>query len=526
MVKINKILSLVLVLLLLATMITGCGTKDSKVSKEQEEKTLVLATSEEIEGTDIQQVYWENIVHTLLYDSLVGFDMDMKEIIPKIVSEYSVSEDGKELTFKIPTDLKYANGEQITLEDIKASFLRYKEISPYSGDFAPIQEIVIDEDKLILKCDVPPAFMWSVLASSYAGIVNPKAAGQIDASEFNQNAVTYGMTSVDEWVQGSHITLKRNPNYKTNNPFVVNKGPLKVEKIKVRFIPDNFTRVTELQSGNVDIIWGVPAEKVAELKADENVKLHAYLQAGCKYINMNINAPNLDDINVRRAIAMTIDRSELVEALNGTVESRNGLLSPAMLGYSEDTEAYLKKEIPNDVEKAKSILKEAGWEDVDNDGILEKGDQELKFTFLSSSDSTTNKKSASIIQAQLKKIGVNIDIREFESTYVKQQVRDKNYEMALRSFQWPDADMLMYVIHSDEGWVNNSEVDSLLEDARITMDKEARMEKYDKAQKAFFSEVPGVPLFSNYSYIAARKEVTGFTVSISGQYYMNDIDKE
>lgn len=522
----KKFSALALVFFLLALTVVGCGTENTEANKDQGEKILTLATSEEIEGTDIQQIYWENIVHTLLYDSFVGFDMEMKEIIPTMVSEYSVSEDGKELMFKIPTDLKYANGDQVTLEDIKESIFRYKEISPYAEDFGPIQEVVIDGDKLILKCDVPPAFMWPVIASSYSGIVNSKAAGEVDASEFNQHAATYGMTSVDEWVQGSHIMLKANPNYKTNNPIVDNKGPLKVEKVKVRFIPDNFTRVTELQSGNVDIIWDVPSEKLDELKADQNVKLYSYLQPGCEYINMNINAPGLDDINVRKAISMAVDRSQLAEALNGTVQPRYGLLSPAMLGYTEGTENYLKNELPKNIEKAKGLLKEAGWEDVDNDGILEKGEQELKFTYLVNSDFSTTEKSAPIIQAQLKKVGISIDIREFESTYVKQQVRDKNYELASRSFVWSDADILMYLIHSDIGWVANSEVDSLLEDARITMDKEDRIAKYDKAQKAFFSEVPAVPLFSNYNYIAARKEVTGFKVTVNGQIYMNDVDKE
>ncbi|MCG8540496.1 MAG: ABC transporter substrate-binding protein [Clostridia bacterium] len=523
--KTNKVLSLALIFLLLGMTIIGCGTKDGEVS-EQEEKTLILAISEEIESTDVQQTYWQNVVHELLYDPIVGFDIDMKEIVPTLSSEYSVSEDGKELIFKIPSDLKYANGEQVTLEDIKGSILRYKEMSPYAADFEPIQEIIIDEDKLILKCDVPPAFMWAVLTSTSSGIVNPRAASEVDASEFSQNAVTYGMTSVDEWVQGSHITLKRNPNYKSNNPIVDNKGPLKMEKIKVRFISDNFTRVTELQSGNVDIIWDVPSEKLEELKADENINLYSYLQPGCEYINMNIDVPGLDDINVRKAIAMAIDRSELAQALNGTVEPRHGLLSPAMLGYSEDTETYLKNEMPNNIEEAKALLKEAGWEDVDNDGILEKGDQELKFTCLFNSDYSTSEKSAPIIQAQLKKIGVAIDIREFESTYVKQQVRDRNYEMATRSYFWPDGDMLMYLIHSNEGWIMNSELDSLLEEARITMSQEDRIAKYDEVQRTFFNEIPAVPLFSNYYYIAARKEVTGLKVISSGATYMNDINKE
>lgn len=524
--KLKKVSVLALVFFMLALVIAGCGTENSEANKEQEEKVLTIATTEEIEGTDVQQIYWENIVHTLLYDTFVGFDMDMKEIVPTMASEYSISEDGKEITFTLLTDLKYANGDVLTLEDIKASILRYKEISPYAEDFAPVQEVAIDGDKLTLKCDIPPAFMWPVLASSYSGIVNPKAVAEVDASEFNQHAVTYGMTSVDEWVQGSHITLKRNPNYKTNNPIVDNKGPLKVGKVKVRFIPDDFTRITELQSGNVDMIWDVPSEKLDELKADENIKLYSYLQPGCEYINMNINAPGLDDINVRKAIAMAIDRSELTNALNGTVEARNGLMSPAMLGYSEDTETYLKNEIPNNVEKAKALLKEAGWEDMDNNGILEKGNQELSFTYLVNTDFSTTNKSAPIIQAQLKKIGINVEIREFESSYVKQQVRDKNYELASRSYVWSDADMLMYLIHSDNGWVMSSEVDALLEDARTTMNKEERIAKYDKAQRVFFSEVPAIPLFSKNNYIAVRKEVTGFKVTINGQFYMNDVDKE
>lgn len=530
-IKIYIILTLALIM---STSLAGCGGKSEQpkevsnvASEAPSEKSIVIAMPEEIEGTDVQQIRWDNLIHNLLSQPLATYDLDLKELISAEADSFDISDDGKELTFNIPSDAKFSNGNPLTADAVKKSMERYIEISPYSYDFDPIKEIVVlDAQTLVLKLDSSAAFLWPVLTSVYAGPIDVVAAEEAGVEAFNRNAIGNGLFMVDSWNQGSQINLVKNPNYKTYNTEVENKGPSKLDKVTIRFIAENFTRISELEAGTVDVVVDVPAENIEQIKNNPDITLHEYLQTGIDYIALNTNNEHLSDVKVRKALALAINKEEINTVLKNTVKTRYGLLSESMLAFDEETENKLKDQFSYNIEEAKSLLSDAGYKDENGDGTVEKNGTPLTLTLMVALDVPALKQSAPILQAQLKLVGVNLELREYESPYIKQALKEGNFDMATRYFWWSDPDILYYVVHSsaDLPW-ENSEVDKLLDEGRYIMDLEERTAKYSQVQELTMSEVPLIPLFSEYEYMAVRNNVTGIKVGVDGKrLLMNDVD--
>lgn len=489
-------------------------------------ETLIIAIPEEIEGTDIQQVSWANEFHALLYQPLVVFDEKMN-LVPDLAIEFEVV-NGKDIIFRLPKDAKFSNGDPLTAEIIKESIERYKRISPYAEDFAVIEKVeIIDEYTVKIVNKEPPAYLWAVLTTVYGAPVNTKVAEEIGDEAFNRESVGSGPYMLKEWVRGSHIKMVVNPNYITNMPFVKNKGPNQyVKEVIIRFIPEDLTRISEFLAGRVDIIRGVPAEEVKRLRENPDVVLYESISPGINYIMVNMQHEILSDPNVRKAIMIAINRDELAEALDNTVMPWYSLFSPTMICYNESVEKYAESIYSYNLEKAKQLLAEAGWVDTDGDGIVDKDGKPLKLTLLSPVDRPSLKKVAPLIQAQLRAIGIDIEIQEFTYSIVREKTRNWDFELALRLFSWADPDIYIYLAHSQVAnyTYQNPLVDQIIEKARTIMDLTERTKAYSKMQLIMLEDLFMIPIFVEKDYIATRKNVEGLIVLPPyGTMVLNDV---
>lgn len=264
------------------------GSGDSgSAGSVKENSVLTIAIQDEVEGCDIQQIGWENVVQALIYEPLVVFSPDLSEVQPAFAESYVVAEDGSYIEFVLPTDAKFSNGDVCDAEAVKASVERFLAISEYAGDLDAVESVeVVDAQTIRYNLSGPAPYMWASLTSTYGGVNNVAVAETMSDDAFNRQPVTNGPFYVEEWVQGSQVVLKRNEYYQTSNPNVANKGILAFDTIVVRFIPDEFTRVSELESGDVDIIYDVPSASIADLESNPDLTTYRYNQAGVSYLNM------------------------------------------------------------------------------------------------------------------------------------------------------------------------------------------------------------------------------------------------
>lgn len=520
----KKFLVMLLVLVMACSLfMTGCGSNNA----ESDPTTLVIAIADEIEGTDVQQVSWTNVVHDLVYEPLVKYNDDLSDMVPSFAEDYEVSEDGLTITFTLPEGAKFSNGDPCDAEAVKASFERYLEVSPYAGDLEAVESIeAVDDVTVVFHMSTPAPFMYASITSSYCGIVNTAVADEMGNEEFHKAAVGNGMYYVEDWQAGSQIVLAKNPYYASNDPNVTNKGEGAFEKIVIRFIPDDFTRVTELETGNVDIAWNIPSENIADMEANEDINTYMYQQSGVTLLFLNTTDPALEDYNVRKAINIGIDRDTLVSVLNDTVTPAYGMLSAAQAGFSADKEAELADTYKYDLEAAKQLLKDAGYEDTDGDGYVEKDGETLSIEYLVANDFPTSSATAPVIQEQMKALGIEVTITEYESAYIKQLQKENDYQMGSRRYVWNDADILYYVFTENSGYPwSDPEVTAALTDARYVVDTEERVEAYEEFHDEYFKELPGVPLFADNYCIASSVAVQGLVVTQDGRAIFNDVTK-
>ena len=527
--KFSVLLALILCLTM-AVSLSACGggsdSGTSEGSSDTDTSTLTIAIQDEIEGCDIQQIGWSNVVHELIYEPLVVLSPDLSEVQPGTAESFEATDE--HIDFTLPAGAQFPNGDALDAEAVKASIERYLEKSEYAGDLDAVTGVeAVDETTVRLNLSGPAPYMWCSIASIFNGINDVANAEEVGDEEFNRKPVTYGAFYVEDWEQGSQITLKKNENFKTNNPNVKNSGVMNFDTVIVRFIPDEFTRVSELESGGVDLIYNVPTASMADLEANEDITVYDYLQPGVSYLNLQTGKGLLADQKVREALSYAVNRDELVDNLDGLVTPTYGFISAAQAGYSDEEESKLAQELKYDPDKAVSLLKEAGWEDTDGDGFVDKDGQALSFEMLLPSDRASLKASGTVLQNQFSAIGVDAQIREFDADYIKQQMKDDDFDMGSSNYEWADADILYYVFTEESGYPwDVPEITQALVKAREENDAEQRVKDYEKVSELLAKEFKGISLFADKYIIASRSNVTGLTVTNDGRSWFSDLVKE
>ncbi|HSW10490.1 MAG TPA: ABC transporter substrate-binding protein [Bacillota bacterium] len=498
----------------------GCPRRDPQADK------LVIAVSAELDGMDIQQVYTANIVQEMISAAPVVFDLNNEQLVPNVAESISFSPDGKSIIMVFPDDLRFADGDPVTGADIKAAYERYIEISPYSGDWGELERIDVDGQQVTLVFKTPPAYFLAVLASMYSGIVDVELARSVGNEAFNRQAVGIGPYLLTEWVPGSHATFQRNPHWRSFKPFVRNRGPWKFETVTVRIIPDGLTRLSELEAGNVDLAAIAPEHRRRVAENEDLVLLEAP-DAGQTYLRFNLHRAPFADRRFREALAYAVNRDELNLALDDAVGPIWGLLSPAQLAFSAETEAELKANRPHDPERARQLLAELGYADANGDGILDKDGVPLRITLLSTVGVHAQEMAAPVLQRQFQLVGVDVAIEEQGRPYVRERVRANDYDISLAAWAWIDPDIWYFSFHSSQPnpiWTS-PEADRLLEQGRVLMNMAERTANYAELSRRVAEEVPIISLFYTYVYTAHRRNLRGLHVAVDGAIHYEDASK-
>lgn len=487
---------------------------------------LVMVESSEWWGLDVTQLDGSASAQGLIGDSLVTLD-DAGNMLPCIASAVVVSEDGLTITMTIPEGMYYASGEQVEPEDVVASLQRIQQISPFGSQVACIESMDVADRDVVMHLSSFSSDLAPALGGSFVTIMDKDEIEAKTDDELLWDCHPYGMYSIKEYVQGSHVVLTRNPGYKTSNPYVENKGAALIEEITVRFITEEFTAAQEANLGNVQYIASISPNGASQITSENMVITQVSGTPSINYLEFNLDDPVAGDYNVRKAIALAIDREALAEQCNGSIVPAYSFVLESVLNHNAQWAEYYKANFCNNKDEAIRLLEEAGWVDTDGDGIRDKDGQPLSLLFISSNIESPDTIVAQALQIQMMDIGVWLQIDFQEDSYHYEVLESGEFQLGMERFGWSEPVMLLQWAFC---WSNNLEYAggldaylAIIDEMAKSPDAEKRTALVYECEKILGETIIDVPLFDTTSIVVYASDVTPPVFMDNGAVYFNDM---
>lgn len=493
---------------------------------ENGKRTITIYDSEWL-GTNLYRCTGWYGSQDLIADTFFLMDPDDRnKVLPRICEGYEISEDGLTMKLIMSEGMKFYDGTDVTPEDVIASIQYGLDGSDWGYGYSNIESMEADGKDVILHLSTYRTDLMHFLCTCFMGIIKKDCLDTMTDDELQWGAIPYGAFYVDEYIPGDRIILKPNPYYKTNLPLVENKGPVDLDYITV-IVADTeaFTQTTMLANGEVDVLTGINMEQYAELQSIDGVITLENTYPNIEYFELNQDHKDLQDINVRKAIMLALDRDAMEEMCNGAMKPAYSMITEGMQFFSEKAEAYFKDNLSNNVEEAKRLLAEAGYT-MNGEGYLEKDGSVLEFTFLSRS-SGTSVTVAQEMQLQLQEIGIKMNIETIDWNYIYERMADDDYDAGIAVLEWAEAILVLNYAYYDPNTKSDADMQvykDLVEKAATSSDMDQAVEYVYEAQMEMFKDCAIVPLYSDVSYCAYRNDINGLVVCGDGSLFYNDIN--
>ena len=463
-------------------------------------------------------------VAALLYTAPLEYDKDWN-IVKLAAESWEVEEDGTFMRFKLREGLKWQDGAPLTADDVTFTYkLMVNPSTPtaYAADFLNIAEY---KQTGPLSFEVRYDAPYARSAITWMHPILPKhiLEGQnIASTPFARNPVGAGPFKLKSWETGSRVVLEANDLYFKGRPYI--------DEVVYRIIPDLTTIFLEPKAGKIDFLGLTPQQYLRQTSGpdwDKNWKKYKYLAPGYTFLGFNLTSPLFADERVRQALSYAVNRESVIKgALMGMGEPTIGPYKPGTWVYNTAITPYAY-----DPERAKALLAEAGWTPGE-DGVLVNSDgRRFSFTILVNQGNEERVKVATIIQREFQAVGVECSIRTVEwAAFLKEFVNKGNYDALILAWNILDDPDIFDVWHSSaisENGLNfvhyaNSEVDALLEKARITVDRAERKVLYDRFQEILHKEQPYLFLYVPYSLPMVQARFRGIEPAPAGITYNFD----
>ncbi len=430
-----------------------------------------------------------------VYDTLVqpGADLQME---PALAESWTISTDNLTWTFKMREGVKWHNGRDFVAEDVAYSFNRILDPDVGAANawrFGSVESVTaVDDMTLEIKLNRPtPNLLVSIGGFKGMSII-PKEI--VDDGTIDTFPIGTGPFKFVSFSPGDGVVLERNDDY-------WREGLPYLDGVQFVAIPDPTVKLTNLQTGEVHWVDSVPPEQIESLESDSGVVVDRASGGDYHYFALNQNREPFDDVNVRRAIAMAIDRDEITLAAQFGAATANQAAIPQGNFWYEAIAPFAT----SDTAQAQQLLADAGVED-------------LTIEFLVTSDFPETVTQAQVISAQLADIGVTVEIRDVDFTTWLADEAEGNFDAFMLSWIGNiDPDDFYYAQHHSTGGFNfqgyaNPEVDSLLDAARVETDQGARKALYDQAAALIINDASYIYLYNPDNISAWLPDVTGYAV--------------
>ena len=476
------------------------SAKDLVIAKASDAVTLDPAASNDTVSSDVQ---------VNIFEKLVLLDGESK-LQAHLATDWEQVED-KIWEFKLVEGVKFHDGSDFNAEVVKANIERTIDPdigSPRAMLYNMIEEVeVVDESTVRFHTAYPFAPLPAHLShpggvmiskeqieADYAAIKEGKEPGAV----INEHPIGTGPFEFSEWKNGEFIQLTKNPDYWGEE--------VNLSSVTFKVVAEDLTRLAELETGDTHISNPLSPSDVEQVEGNPDLKVQKQASSSLTYLGFNTEKPPFNNAKVRQAISLAIDKEEILSGVYDNIGLiAEGPLAPPVFGYDES----VKVESYN-LEKAKDLLKEAGYEDGFEASIW-------------TNDSRDRIDLATNLQAQLSEIGIKLNVEVTEWGSMLELTANGEHELAV--FGWTtvtgDADNGLYpLFHSDnlgaagnQTFTNDEKIDEALQNARQATNDKERLAYYKEAQEGIIELAPIVPIHHQEYLLGVDANVEGLVQS-------------
>lgn len=484
-----------------------------KAQEDAKNDILVLAYPKDLGDMNPHTMKSPMYAQDWVYDGLTALVNGKLE--PELAERWEISEDGKTYTFYLRPEVKFSDGSDLTAElvirniqdviDNKDGYTFLQSLEEIDSMEAP------DAGTVVMHLKNPCNSLLSDMSFTRPLVMAGEAAFPESGSIYKDGVLSpigTGMWMVEEYVQDQYAIFEQNPYYWGEKPYF--------EKVKVLVIPDIDTAANALKAGEIDMYIDVNDGISADLYNDlKNAGFSADVEEGTQVTSLSLNTAGeiLGDVKVRQALAYATDNSLISEYVFG------GLQKPASSYFADSisqmqtgTEWY-----PYDVDKANSLLEEAGW--IQNGDYREKDGQTLEADLLYDTVFKNGKNIGLVLQEQYKAVGLKLNICEEDSQVFRQKWKDGEFGMILYS-SWggsyePFATLAAMRMDGDKfhtvqkGMENKKELDEVMGAALSETDETKLAEELKYVTDSFKEQAVYIPLTQSSTIAVYDSGLTG-----------------
>ena len=529
----KKMITMCLAMTMAIGLTAGCATKSSETEnavvqeaksenkiaeKPQAKEELVFVNYRDIRDLNPHLYAGEMYAQEMLYETLVTITKDGYEGC--LAESWDISEDGKVYTFRIREGVRFSDGEICDALAIKANFdaiIKNKERHTWLEMMNLLVSVEAPDAKtFVITMSKPYYPMLTELGVTRPfAMISPKAMIDGSTKDGVKEYIGTGPYVLKEFVTDEYAIFEVNENYWGKKPAI--------KKITVKVIPDNQTRILALEKGEIDLIYGknmIDADAITQYMNSEKISTALSEATSTRQLVLNTTNEVLKDINVRKALQHATDKKAISEGIF------YGLEKPADYLFSKTT-PYCDIELKpyeHNIETANRLLEQSGWV-LGSSGIREKEGKKLELNVLYNNNSVTEKNIAELLQAEYKKIGIQINITGQEEQSYRDNMKAGHFDIIF-NICWgkpydPQSSLsgMTAPVYGDyaaqQGLENKAEIDEAIKQILVSVDKVKRQELYTFVLQSLHEDAVYIPLTYECNkavYTSALKGVT-FTQS-------------
>jgi peptide/nickel transport system substrate-binding protein len=513
-------------LILLASLALACGGRDDGAETETGDHDtfsggppggmlVVLADREpdQLNPVTFSSTPAYHVVH-LMFRPLARRDSTLSGYTPDLARSWSLENDST-LVLQLRDDVFWQDGVRTSAHDVVFTIERQRNpqtASPRQADVAAVVSVTA-RDSFTVEVKLSRTGLYTVnslleVVPVPRHLLEGTTVAEMRNAPFSRTPVGNGFYRFGSWVAGQTLTLLADP----SKP----DGRAAIDRIVMRFIPDMNAALTELQTGQGDLLQRLPPSNRERMMQAANVEVYSAPRIRPAWLALNTRRQPFDDVRVRRALLMGVDRDAIARGLFG--EIGEAALSPIPEVLREHSPGVTP--IPHDPEGALRLLAEAGWRDTNGDGIADRNGQPLRFEVEFVSTDQTREAVLVAMQSMLRRIGMDLVPRAYESTTWVTRLREGSFAASFWGWGWgpgvvgPNAEMIFHSRSVPPNGPNfaaarDTRIDQLIDSTLVVMDTARARTIWRELEQAMIDDAVYAPIYMDPELYGMHSRFSG-----------------